>query len=292
MRPSHHQQQQIRLAEMPSPGTLAKSFVGAAARKPVLSSLYIVGVLVALLGTGFKVTESQMLDYQESLEQAQRTGSRDLVQARADSNNSYNKFYNAKSWAIWNNCPDAHCQRLKERYELAAARVTELEGRLDEQVRGARQQVGIWSTVGVGEVRGAFWKAWNDGCETAKRWTMMDAVMMAITPGERERTLVHVIMGLVAQYVVNLTVGLMTALIFFMTSVGSLCYGYGESLFSGVAFFSLVFCAVCATFVSYMLLVGGVCAGGVYVVQKQEMKRLQAQQGGARGHVGNRAHYD
>lgn len=52
-------------------------------------------------------------------------------------------------------------------------------------VKEARQTVGIWSTVGVGEVRQRFWEAWEHGKEHAKRWTMMDAFMMMMPTGDR-----------------------------------------------------------------------------------------------------------
>ncbi len=44
-----------------------------------------------------------------------------------------------------------------------SSRLAEVEGKRDGLVREARSEVGIWSTIGVGEVRGLFWNAWERG---------------------------------------------------------------------------------------------------------------------------------
>jgi len=142
-------------------------------------------------------------------------------------------------------------------------------------IKEARSEVGIWSTIGVGEVRQYFWHAWEQGKEHAKRWTMMDAFMMMM-PGERDRTIVHVIMQLIFQYVMNLSVGLISAMCIFLYNVGTLTYAYGESLFSGVAFFLLVATTVVSVIFTYLgLLTGGVVVGTSYVLKK-EQQRLAA----------------
>ncbi len=125
------------------------------------------------------------------------------------------------------------------------------------------------------EVRNGFWNAWERGKETAKRWTMMDGLFMLITPGERERTIVHVIMQIMMQYVVNLTVGMLSAMVFFLMNVASLIYSYGEGLASGFMFFGLVFCATMATVGSYLAVIGGTMTVGTRYVIKKEQERLE-----------------
>ena len=100
------------------------------------------------------------------------------------------RYRNSKSWIPFQ-CDDK-CTRLYDRMVLAQGRVEELENKRDSLVREARSAIGIWSTIGVSEVRGRFWDAWERGKETAKRWTMMDGIFMMMAPGERERTIVHV----------------------------------------------------------------------------------------------------
>jgi len=255
--------------------------------RPVLVSGWFIGLLVAALGTGFSVTETQLAEYQDAMHAASKTTDRDLVQAKTALREADQRYYNAKGW-FWQ-C-DANCQRLYTQQQLAAGRVAELEERRGNLIREARSTVGIWSTVGVSEVRESFWHAWEHGKETAKRWTMMDSLFMLITPGERERTLVHVIMQIMFQYLANLTVGLLSAMFFFLMSVVSLIRNYGEGFVSGVAFFGLVVCAVCATVGTYLTAIGGTMTIGAKYVIKKEAERLQS--GQYRGRVGQRAHYD
>jgi len=260
-------------------------------KRPVLCSGWLIGLLVAAFGTGWSVTEKQLTDYQDAMHAASLTTDRDLANARRALRTADEKYYNAKGW-FWS-C-DAKCTRLYQQKQLAESRVYELDELRATRIREARGVVGIWSTVGVSEVRGAFWQAWEHGKETAKRWTMMDGLFMMLAPGERERTIVHVILQIMFQYLANLTVGMMSAMFFFLMSVISLVRQYGESFVSGVAFFGLVACAVCSVVGTYLGAIGGTMTLGAKYVVKVEQERLR--NGGGRGYqrrMGNqRAHYD
>lgn len=166
--------------------------------------------------------------------------------------------------------------RLYEKQQMAQTRLLDVEAKRDGLVKEARSEVGIWSTIGVGEVRGMFWDAWERGKEHAKRWTMMDAIFMMFPTGERERTIVTVILQIVFQYLVNLTMGLISAMFIFLWNVGSLCYLYGESLLSGVAFFALVAVTCVSVTATYLGAIGSVVTLGASAVLKEERKRLAA----------------
>ncbi len=77
---------------------------------------------------------------------------------------------------------------------------------------------------------------------------------------------------LVMQYVVNLTMGLISAMIIFLWRVGSLCFAYGESFFSGLAFFGLVATATVSVVSGYLGLLGGGVAVGVRHIARTEAK--------------------
>merc|ERR1719215_698614 len=97
---------------------------------------------------------------------------------------------------------------------------------------------------------------------------MMDAFMMAM-PGSREESIVSVILKLVLQYVVNLTMGLIFSLAFFIYNTYCLVVAYGESFMSGLAFFLLVVVASAATVGTYLgAIYGTVVGGGVYLVKQ------------------------
>merc|ERR1719388_158171 len=90
---------------------------------------------------------------------------------------------------------------------MARENVDRIKQKHDKFLTDARKEVGIWSTFGIKDVRASFWSAWESGKAMAARWTMMDALFMAL-PGRREESMVEVILKLVMQYIVNLTMGL------------------------------------------------------------------------------------
>merc|ERR1712070_212734 len=109
----------------------------------------------------------------------------------------------------------------------------------------------------------------------------MDAMFMAI--GGKEESLVSVILKLVLQYVINLTLGLVGAFVYFIYNVYWLIVSYGEPALSGIAFFLLVLVAGMATIGTYLFAIyGTVVGGGVYMVKKAvDQAKLEGQRGGA-----------
>lgn len=249
--------------------TTVKTFV---TKRPALFSSWLLGLAVAAMGTGFAVQQTQISDYEDAMHHAQQITGADITRAERDLRISETNYYNTKGW-FWQ-C-DEVCMQHYNRKTLAEQRVAELQTKRTDLIREARSTVGIWSTVGVSEVRALFWRAWEQGKESAKRWTMMDAMFTMFMPGDRERTIVHVILQLVAQYMANLTVGLCMSMFFFLSSVVSLIYGYGESLISGILFFGLVFCAVMSTVGTYLTVLGGTVAAGTHYVAIKEAQRIE-----------------
>ncbi|CAD7926316.1 unnamed protein product [Amoebophrya sp. A120] len=263
-----------------SPATaIVAAAAGFAKNRPVTTSLWAIGLLVAAMGNGFSVTMQQMETYQEAMSHAHHVTDRELSQARRLFREADQRYYNAKGW-FWS-C-DATCQKMLTKRDLAQAQLYEVETKRDGLIREARQTVGIWSTIGVQEVRERFWHAWEQGKETAKRWTMMDALFMAL-PGDRERTFVQVILQLIFQYLTNLTVGMMSAMFIFLWQVGALVYNYGENFVSGTAFFGLVAVSCISVVTTYLGLLGGAVVGGVTYVVNKEQERLAG--GGERRRV-------
>merc|ERR1719341_813364 len=155
-------------------------------------------------------------------------------------------------------------------------------------MREARREVGIWSVFGVRDVRNSFWSAWKSGKEFAARYTMMDAFFMMM-PGNREETMISMILKLVMQYVINLTMGLIGAFFFFIYNVYSLIVSYGESAISGLAFFLLVMVAGVATVGTYLIAIYGTVAGGGLFLVKQAAKQAAVE--GASGNRPRRVQY-
>jgi len=266
MAPSAQSKEALKKWEDMDVGAIAVSTVTSVVKnRPVSVSLWVMGLLLAYFANGFAVDEVTVESYQATLQMAEDVSHKELQEAYANHQKYEQKHYELKGW-FWQ-C-DARCQKALDRLNMAKAEVARVEGKKASIIKEARQEVGIWSTFGVKDVRDSFWRSWKSGKDMASRMTMMDAFMMAM-PGSREESIVSVILKLVLQYVVNLTMGLIFSLAFFIYNTYCLVVAYGESFMSGLAFFLLVVVASAATVGTYLgAIYGTVVGGGVYLVKQ------------------------
>jgi len=255
-------------------------------RRPVAVSLYLVGLLAAGLGTGFVASEAATRVYYDGLEHANHVTRKDLARAQQELRYADQQYYDAKGW-FWQ-C-DNHCMQMYDRYLQAKGKVDHIQYERDELLKKARQEVGVWSTIGVSEVRKQFWHVWEQAKTEAKRWTMIDGFFMAV--GGREEKLATVIFKLILQYLINITIAFMLAFIRFMFAVYYLITGYGESFASGFLFFALVLIAGLSVIVSFVGAMYGAVGAGAYVLQQQEARR-RLHGGGAQRQRVRGDHYD
>eukprot|EP00928_Gymnodinium_smaydae_P078358 TRINITY_DN6222_c1_g4_i1.p2 TRINITY_DN6222_c1_g4~~TRINITY_DN6222_c1_g4_i1.p2 ORF type:complete len:301 (+),score=73.94 TRINITY_DN6222_c1_g4_i1:209-1111(+) len=244
--------------------------------RPVSVSLWVVGLLLAAFATGFKVDEATAMSHSINLQHAQEVGAKELATAMRNYQQADQKYRQLKGW-FWS-C-DARCQQAYDRVKMATAEIERIQSKRDAIITEARQEVGIWSTYGVQDVRDSFWAAWKSGKDFAARYTMMDAMFMMI--GGREETMASMVIKIVFQYVVNLTMGIIGAFFFFVYNVYTLIVSYGEPALSGLAFFLLVLVAGLSTIGTYLFAIyGTVAGGGVYLVkQAAKQAKLEAERG-------------
>lgn len=234
-------------------------------KRPVTVSLWVLGLLLAAFANGFSVDDTTREAYSMTLEHAEEVDRQELGKALGNLRKAEDRYNNAKGW-FWS-C-DEHCQKAKDKMEMAQANVARVQKKRDSILNEARREVGIWSVFGVRDVRNSFWSAWQSGKDWAARWTMYDAFFMMM-PGRKEESFLQVILQLVFQYLVNLTMGLVGAFFFFVYNVYSLICAYGEPALSGVAFFLLVVVAGVATVGTYLgAIFGGVAGGGLFLMKQ------------------------
>lgn len=269
-------------------------------KRPITFSLWVLGLLLAAFATGFKVDPIQEESYKVQLEQAREIDAKELNKALRVLQRAEEDYYQKKGW-FWS-C-DRACQQAQDKVQMAKQSVARVQAKKDTIMTDARKEVGIWSTFGVSDVRTTFWSSWQSGKDMAKRWTMMDAMFMAFS-SSREENIMGVILKLVFQYIVNLTLGLCGAFVYFVYSVYYLIQSYGEPTLSGIAFFLLVLVTGMATLGTYLCAIyGTVVGGGVYLV-KQAAKQAALNEGrggprqqirggayGGRPQPGYRPHY-
>eukprot|EP00439_Symbiodinium_sp_Y106_P039792 s1903_g4.t2 len=150
--------------------------------------------------------------------------------------------------------------------QMAQAEVARVQKHRDRVLSEGRQEVGIWSSFGVQDVRRSFWNAWQSGKDFAAQCTFYN-VLFAV--GGRDESLYIMIFRLIMQYVVNLTLGLIGAFCYFLYNMYLLIVSYGSSVLSGVAFFLLATVAGLSMLTTYL---GGmyavVAGGGAMIIQQ------------------------
>lgn len=255
--------------------------------RPVSVSLWVLGLLVAAFANGFQVDDVTTESYQITLKMAEEVDRDELHGALRNLQVAEDRHYQLKGW-FWQ-C-DNKCQKALDKVNMAQAEVRRLQNKRDGILSQARSEVGIWSVFGVREIRECFWRAWKQGKDFAARWTMMDAFMMMM-PGRKEESMVEVVLKLIMQYIVNLTMGLISSFFFFMYNVYTLIVSYGESALSGLAFFLLVLVAGLATIGTYLGAICGTVAGGGLLLVKQAAKQ-SLEGGGAHRQQQRRVQYN
>lgn len=258
--------------------------------RPKTVGLWVLGLLLAAFANGFNVSETQRDVYKMALGNAEEVDKNELTKALYDLRKAEDRHYQLKGW-FWA-CDDA-CQKAKDRVGMAQASVNRIRTKRDGYMREAREEVGIWSIYGVAEIRNSFWSAWQAGKDLALRWSMWDAVFMMFD--SREETIVTMAIKLLLQYIMNLTIGLCGAFVYFTYNVYCLIVAYGEPALSGIAFFLLVLVAGLSLLGTYLLAIYGTVAGGALFVAKQAAKAAleNQQRGGGRPpqRVQNQNHY-
>lgn len=269
--------------------------------RPVSVSLWVIGLLIAAFANGFTVDDATRESHSINLQHANDVDAKELEKAFRSYHRADQQYRETKGW-FWS-C-DERCNRAYDKVGMARAEVDRVQAKRDRLITDARQEVGIWSTFGVGDVRKSFWAAWQSGKDFAARYTMMDAMFMMFAG--KEESMASMMVKLFFQYLMNLTMGIIGAFFYFIYNVYTLIVSYGETTLSGIAFFLLVLVAAVSTIGTYLFAIYGTVAGGTVYLVKQAAKqqRLEAEQGGRRprqvqyggGRPGGfrdpRAHYD
>jgi ABC-type multidrug transport system fused ATPase/permease subunit len=243
-------------------------------RHPVISASFVLGWMVLLLGgSGTAVTVQQHRQYNQIM---------DTIDLRAeyDAAGDYSRArqaYLASSGWFWS-C-DGMCQRLKGRMEDAESQLTAIRQEGQARMSDAKSVVGLWSEVGVGEVKDSFWQYFSVGHEFAKRQTMWDAFFMGMNQMSRGRDESWVEFGLkvLTQVLFNFSMGLVMALVMFIVGLWAVVRSYQPNPVVAVLFFVAATLAASSFVATYLMAVYGTAAIGVYGVVKLAESSTRAQ---------------
>eukprot|EP00929_Paragymnodinium_shiwhaense_P008651 TRINITY_DN112609_c0_g1_i1.p1 TRINITY_DN112609_c0_g1~~TRINITY_DN112609_c0_g1_i1.p1 ORF type:complete len:253 (+),score=26.81 TRINITY_DN112609_c0_g1_i1:49-759(+) len=129
-------------------------------------------------------------------------------------------------------------RRAIDEVSMAQDEVHRLEKMRDQFINDARQEVGVWSTFGVQEVRQGYLAAWQSGMDVAF-WFVDEFAPSLSGSAFDEASLTVLALARLFCIVMASMLGLVTSFYFFGSHVYTLIVAYGETPISGTVFFLL-----------------------------------------------------
>jgi len=257
-----------------------------AKKHKIISGSYVFGILVLLLaGSGYKLSSSQQRDYNRIMNTI------DLNAEYEASNRYYSSMQAYRATKGWFTC-DYLCQRNKARMDESKRVLDSIRAEGYNRMSDAKSIAGLWSEVGVGEVKDSFWEYFASGKRFAKRQSMWDAMFMGIRSMSRDENMAEYILKVLMQVLLNFSMGLVMALIFFVFGLWSIIKSYQPDPFTALVFFVSAACAAFAFVSTYLFAIYGATAGGLYGIAKIAETNMRIEQGNRnRNNVGYRPHY-
>lgn len=282
----NQQRQQVALPSFTDAGTLVvggiKNF---AKRHKVISGSYVFGILfILLIGSGTKLTLDQRREYNDIMSTIDIEAEFNASEYYARTNNAYRQ---TKGWFT---C-DSLCQRNKRRMEDAAATLDDIRKEGYARMSDAKSVAGIFSEIGVEEVKDSFWQYYYAGKRFAKKQSLWDAMFVGMRSMSRDESMAEYGLKMVVQVLINFSLGLIGALFVFIYSVWGIIKSYQADPITAVIFFVGACCAGFAFVSTYLFALFGATAGGLYSVAKviESNARIEGG-GGRRQNVQNHAH--
>lgn len=186
-------------------------------------------------------------------------------------------YYSSRGWF---SC-DAVCQRRKSEVERLSAELRAAEEASFATVRRAKGRMGLFSSFGVEEARDLFWTRFAQGRSFAARQSRWDALFLGISAMGRDENLLSYALRVLAQVLLNFTVGMMGAVVSFIWSLHSLVQTYQASLAAGLSFFLLASLAAVSFGITWLIGMYITAAGAVYVGAKLIASNLRLEGGEA-----------
>eukprot|EP00569_Conticribra_weissflogii_P004134 CAMPEP_0171330640 /NCGR_PEP_ID=MMETSP0878-20121228/2151_1 /TAXON_ID=67004 /ORGANISM="Thalassiosira weissflogii, Strain CCMP1336" /LENGTH=309 /DNA_ID=CAMNT_0011830997 /DNA_START=56 /DNA_END=985 /DNA_ORIENTATION=- len=244
-------------------------------RHKLLTTTYLYGLtalfLLLLLGTGTKLTAEQHRRYSQIMNSIDLEAE---FSAASEYHAAHSRYYHSKGWFT---C-DQRCRHFKsimeQKYDLWQE--VQREGRA--RMSDAKKVAGLTSEIGVGEVMDSFWDYFDGGKKFAKRQSYWDAFFVGMRSMGRDESFVEYALKMLMQVLVNFSLGLIMALIFFVFGLWNIIKTYQPNPLAGLLFFLTAASAAFAFVSTYLLAMYGAAAGGLYGVVKlaESNRRIEA----------------
>jgi len=263
---------------------LVSAGVRFARRNYVTTALYLVGLTVASLASGFAVPQKRAVAFNQALSRVDLRTVEVLEDRLAD---DYQRYYQSKGWFF--QC-DAECTARHAQYKATEADLERAHDRNRAALSAARAEVGVFSEYAVGDARELFWETLRGATEFAKRMSYTDALILAINSMHRDETLFSVVVRWFFQVALNFTVGMLTAFFAFAYHVARLAFSYQPNPLGGAAFVVLALAGAGSILASVVVGMYVATAAASYVTFKLIGPKLRIEQGAQGRRI--RAHHE
>jgi len=228
-------------------GIVLRGMTYFAKKHKVISGSWLFGVVVLLLFTsGTKLTLQQRNSYNSIMNTIDLRAEFDASDRYAIASNAY---YASKGWF---SC-DGLCQRNKQRMDRAKNDLDDIRAEGNARMSDAKSVAGLFSEIGVGEVKDSFWGYFSGGKKFAKRQSMWDALFMGMRSMGRDESIIEYGLRLLMQVLINFSMGMIGALFVFIWGLWSIVNSYQPDPLTAAAFFCR--CHLCCLHLSFHLLV-------------------------------------
>ena len=241
--------------------------------------LWMIGLFVMFLSPApVSISESGMNMFGEKMVEANLVDTQDALY---DVRIAERRVYNAKVWPWqWDEVSTRRYENEKIGLSHAEERLRELEEKKSHIITQGKRAVGLWSAIGLSEMRDDFWDNFNWGLGLAKGMTIQQAYYaffrMLLWGSNRDENVLGVLLSWLIRILYNLSIGLVFSLISFVWNVPTLIDSYGASFMESLAFFAVSAIAASSVVLTVLTLMWGSAVGGTYLVFKavQDHARL------------------
>ena len=270
-------QQQLSLPTVPAAAALVARGAASFARRHRLVTLgWLWGWLVlVVLGSGTALTARQAAEYDRIMATVDVAAEYGAAEAHRVAEARYRQ---ARGWLT---C-DTYCVRRRDERDAAARDLAMVREEGLARMSDARKVAGLWSEVGVGEVRDSFWGYFDGAKRFAKRQSMWDAMFMGMRTMSRDESFLEYLLKVVLQIFLNFSMGLIAALCVFVWGLWGIVRSYRPDPLTAVVYFVSASCAAFAFVATYLLLMGGAIGGTLYGAAKMAEAQLRIDGGGGR----------
>lgn len=239
-------------------------------KNPIKVGMYFCGLLLCLLFDGFQVTDLQKSNYNKIMD---KIDYRDMYDKREAVAVKYGEYVSQQGW-FWS-CSTPDCKEAKREYDLAKSDFDALQVVNNENLRDAKQEIGIFSEEGVAEAREGFWMKFNQGKRFATNQSKWDLIFTGISAIGKNEKIGSFLLRILLNVVFNFTIGIVGAVFGFIVSIFWLLYDYRVGILQGTAFFVLASTAALSFLVTILIALYAGAAGTVYVGAKALSTQLR-----------------